>query len=115
MAAPDVINWSSGLNALQKRIYYDILKCIKDEESLDYYDEGVDSVTTSDEEFDEENYTKLQERQHLNKDDTSMDDQSNTTKNIDSIVIDNEDEHDDNIDQGREYDLHTEEILHADT
>ena len=115
MAAPDVVNWSSGLNALQKRIYYDILKCIKDEESLDYYDEGVDSVTTSDEEFDEENYTKLQERQHLNKDYTIMDDQSNTTKNIDSIVIDDEDEHEDNIDQGREYDLHTEEILHADT
>ena len=44
-----------------------------------------------------------------------MDDQSNTTKNIDSIVIDNEDEHEDNIDQGREYDLHTEDILHADT
>jgi len=44
-----------------------------------------------------------------------MDDQSNTTKNIDSIVIDDEYEHDDNIDQGREYDLHTEEILHADT
>ena len=32
----------------------------------------TNSVTTSDEEFDEESYTKLQERQHLNKDDTSM-------------------------------------------
>ena len=32
----------------------------------------TNSVTTSDEEFDEESFTKLQERHHLNKDDTSM-------------------------------------------